>query len=116
MSAVQSMYPHDPDCTQCASGRGAGRSPRRSRAQRVLEVQVDIRFLGHAGQKVKLLVFRQMFSGLLDTCLVSENAATTSASIRAIMGQFGLGSGRAEEPIDFRTDAADDVRTWSGPI
>ena len=34
---LRGHYPYDPNCLECAQGRGVGRSPRRPKRERILE-------------------------------------------------------------------------------
>ena len=43
---LRGHYPYDPNCLEFAQGRGVGRSPRRPKRERILEIQVDFFFLG----------------------------------------------------------------------
>ena len=72
--------------------------------ERVLEIQVDFFFLGTH----KLVLFRQVMTGLLGVAAVSEDIRVTGSHIRQILAEFSLVGGEGP-PIDFRTDAAPDV-------
>ena len=50
---LRGHYPYDPNCIECAQGRGVGRSPRRPRRERILEIQADFFFLGRVSDKYK---------------------------------------------------------------
>ena len=97
------------------------RAPRRPMRERVLEIQVDFFFfLGTH----KLVLFRQVMTGLLGVTAVSEDIRVmtgllgvtavsedirvTGSHIRQILTEFSLIGGEGP-PIDFRTDAAPDV-------
>ena len=67
-------------------------------------------FLGTVGSQYKFLLFRHCFSGLLGVCAVSENLDTTGQHVRQILAEFGLLSGDPK-PIDFRSDASDELGT-----
>ena len=105
---LRGHYPYDPNCIECAQGRGVGRSPRRPRRERILEIQADFFFLGRVSNKYKFLLFRQVLSGLLGTTAVGPNVNVTAQQIRQILVEFGV-SGSDGPPIDIRTDAATDV-------
>ena len=38
---LRGHYPYDLNCLECAQGRGVGRSPRRPRRERIVEIQAD---------------------------------------------------------------------------
>ena len=101
-------YPYDPNCIECAQGRGVGRSPRRPRRERILEIQADFFFLGRVSDKYKFILLRQVLSGLLGTTAVGPNVNVTAQQIRQILVEFGV-SGSDGPPIDIWTDAATDV-------
>ena len=63
---LRGHYPYDPNCIECAQGRGVGRSPRRPRRERILEIQADFFFLGRVSDKYKFILLRQFFQ----VCLV----------------------------------------------
>ena len=107
---LRGHYPYDPHCLECQQGRGVSRAPRRDLRERLLEVQVDFLFLGTVGSQYKFLLFRHCFSGLLGVCAVSENVDTTGQHVRQILAEFGLLSGDPK-PIDFRSDASDELGT-----
>ena len=56
-----------------------------------------------------MILLRQIFSGLLGTTAVSENIQVTGQHIRQILAEFGLLETGDGPPIDFRTDASDEV-------
>ena len=58
--------------------------------ERILEVQVDFFFLGLVETKFKMIVFRQVFSGLLGVTAVSENFQVTGQHVRQILADFGF--------------------------
>ena len=66
--------PFDPHRLDCQQGRGVSRAPRRSLRERILEVQVDFSFLGLVESKFKMILLRQVFSGLLGVTAVSETS------------------------------------------
>ena len=105
---LRGHYPYDPNCIECAQGRGVGRSPRRPRRERILEIQADFFFLGRVSDKYKFILLRQVLSGLLGTTAVGPNVNVTAQQIRQILVEFGV-SGSDGPPIDIRTDAATDV-------
>ena len=105
---LRGHYPYDPNCIACAQGRGVGRSPRRPRRERILEIQADFFFLGRVSDKYKFILLRQVLSGLLGTTAVGPNVNVTAQQIRQILVEFGV-SGSDGPPIDIRTDAATDV-------
>ena len=105
---LRGHYPYDPNCIECAKGRGVGRSPRRPRRERILEIQADFFFLGRVSDKYKFILLRQVLSGLLGTTAVGPNVNVTAQQIRQILVEFGV-SGSDGPPIDIRTDAATDV-------
>ena len=107
---LRGHYPYDPHCLECQQGRGVSRAPRRDLKERLLEVQVDFMFLGTVGSQYKFLLFRHCFSGLLGVCAVSESLDTTGQHVRQILAEFGLLSGDPK-PIDFRSDASDELGT-----
>ena len=74
---LRGHYPFDPHCLECQQGRGVSRAPRRSLRERILEVQVDFFFLGLVESKFKMILLRQVFSGLLGVTAVSENVQVT---------------------------------------
>ena len=101
---LKGHFPYDPHCLECQQGRGVSRAPRRPMRERVLEIQVDFFFLGTH----KLVLFRQVMTGLLGVTPVSEDIRVTGSHIRQILTEFSLVGGEGP-PIDFRTDAAPDV-------
>ena len=101
---LKGHFPYDPHCLECQQGRGVSRAPRRPMRERVLEIQVDFFFLGTH----KLVLFRQVMTGLLGVTAVSEDIRVTGSHIRQILAEFSLVGGEGP-PIDFRTDAAPDV-------
>ena len=101
---LKGHFPYDPHCLECQQGRGVSRAPRRPMRERVLEIQVDFFFLGTH----KLVLFRQVMTGLLGVTAVSEDIRVTGSHIRQILTEFSLVGGEGP-PIDFRTDAAPDV-------
>ena len=103
--------PFDPHCLECQQGRGVSRAPRRSLRERILEVQVDFFFLGLVESKFKMILLRQVFSGLLGVTAVSENVQVTGQHLRQILAEFGLLETLEGPPVDFRTDAQDEVGT-----
>ena len=105
---LRGHHPYDPNCIECAQGRGVGRSPRRPRRERILEIQADFFFLGRVSDKYKFILLRQVLSGLLGTTAVGPNVNVTAQQIRQILVEFGV-SGSDGPPIDSRTDAATDV-------
>ena len=105
---LRGHYPYDPHCLECQQGRGVSRAPRRDLKERLLEVQVDFMFLGTVGSQYKFLLFRHCFSGLLGVCAVSESLDTTGQHVCQILAEFGLLSGDPK-PIDFRSDASDEL-------
>ena len=105
---LRGHYPYDPNCLECAQGRGVGRSPRRPKRERILEIQVDFFFLGTVSSKHKFIVMRQVLTGLLGATAVTPNLQVTAQHIRQILAEFGV-SGSDGPPIDIRTDAATDV-------
>ena len=105
---LRGHYPYDPNCLECAQGRGVGRSPRRPKRERILEIQVDFFFLGTVSSKHKFIVMRQVLTGLLGVTAVTPNLQVTAQHIRQILAEFGV-SGSDGPPIDIRTDAATDV-------
>ena len=105
---LRGHYPYDPNCIECAQGRGVGRSPRRPRRERILEIQADFFFLGRVSDKYRFILLRQVLSGLLGTTAVGPNVNVTAQQIRQILVEFGV-SGSDGPPIDIRTDAATDV-------
>ena len=105
---LRGHYPYDPNCIECAQGRGVGRSPRRPRRERILEIQADFFYLGRVSNKYKFLLLRQVLSGLLGTTAVGPNVNITAQQIRQILVEFGV-SGSDGPPIDIPTDAATDV-------
>ena len=92
-------------------GRGVSRVPRRSLRERILEVQVDFFFLGLVESKFKMILLRQVFSGLLGVTAVSENVQVTGQHLRQILAEFGLLETLEGPPVDFRIDAQDEVGT-----
>ena len=76
---LRGHYPFDPHCLECQQGRGVSRAPRRSLRERILEVQVDFFFLGLVESKFKMILLRQVFSGLLGVTAVSENVQVTGS-------------------------------------
>ena len=105
---LRGHYPYDPNCLECAQGRGVGRSPRRPKRERILEIQVDFFFLGSVSSKHKFIVMRQVLTGLLGATAVTPNLQVTAQHIRQILAEFGV-TGSDGPPIDIRTDAATDV-------
>ena len=105
---LRGHYPYDPNCLECAQGRGVGRSPRRPKRERILEIEVDFFFLGTVSSKHKFIVMRQVLTGLLGATAVTPNLQVTAQHIRQILAEFGV-SGSDGPPIDIRTDAATDV-------
>ena len=101
---LKGHYPYDPHCLECQQGRGVSRAPRRPMRERALEIQADFFFLGTH----KLVLFRQVMTGLLGVTAVSEDTRVTGSHIRQILAEFSLVGGEGP-PIDFRTDAAPDV-------
>ena len=87
---LRGHYPYDPNCIECAQGRGVGRSPRRPRRERILEIQADFFFLGRVSNEYKFLLFRQVLSGLLGTTAVRPNVNVTAQQIRQILVEFGV--------------------------
>ena len=87
---LRGHYPFDPHCLECQQGRGVSRAPRRSLRERILEVQVDFFFLGLVESKFKMILLRQVFSGLLGVTAVSENVQVTGQHLRQILAEFGL--------------------------
>ena len=79
--------------------------------ERILEVQVDFFFLGLVESKFKMILLRQVFSGLLGVTAVSENVQVTGQHLRQILAEFGLLETLEGPPVDFRTDAQDEVGT-----
>ena len=108
---LRGHYPFDPHCLECQQGRGVSRAPRRSLRERILEVQVDFFFLGLVESKFKMILLRQVFSGLLGVTAVSENVQVTGQHLRQILAEFGLLETLEGPPVDFRTDAQDEVGT-----
>ena len=106
---MKGHYPFDPHCLECQQARGLSRAPRRSIRDRVLEIQVDFFFLGIVESKFKMIVFRQVFSGLLGVTAVSENFQVTGQHVRQILAEFGLLETSDGPPVDFRTDAQSEV-------
>ena len=102
---LRGHYPFDPHCLECQQGRGVSRAPRRSLRERILEVQVDFFFLGLVESKFKMILLRQVFSGLLGVTAVSENVQVTGQHLRQILAEFGLLETLEGPPVDFRTDA-----------
>ena len=74
---LRGHYLHDPNCLECAQGRGVGRSPRRPKRERILEIQVDF-FLGTVSSKHKFIVMRQVLTGLLGATAVTPNLQVTA--------------------------------------
>ena len=105
---LRGHYSYDPNCLECAQGRGVGRSPRRPKRERTLEIQVDFFFLGTVSSKHKFIVMRQVLTGLLGATAVTPNLQVTAQHIRQILAEFGV-SGSDGPPIDMPTDAATDV-------
>ena len=97
---LRGHYPYDPNCIECAQGRGVGRSPRRPRRERILEIQADFFFLGRVSDKYKFILLRQVLSGLLGTTAVGPNVNVTAQQIRQILVEFGA-SGSDGPPIDI---------------
>ena len=85
---LRGHYPFDPHCLECQQGRGVSRAPRRSLRERILEVQVDFFFLGLVESKFKMILLRQVFSGLLGVTAVSENVQVTGQHLRQILAEF----------------------------
>ena len=85
---LRGHYPYDPNCIECAQGRGVGRSPRRPRRERILEIQADFFFLGRVSDKYKFILLRQVLSGLLGTTAVGPNVNVTAQQIRQILVEF----------------------------
>ena len=108
---LRGHYPFDPHCLECQQGRGVSRAARRSLRERILEVQVDFFFLGLVESKFKMILLRQVFSGLLGVTAVSENVQVTGQHLRQILAEFGLLETLEGPPVDFRTDAQDEVGT-----
>ena len=108
---LRGHYTFDPHCLECQQGRGVSRAPRRSLRERILEVQVDFFFLGLVESKFKMILLRQVFSGLLGVTAVSENVQVTGQHLRQILSEFGLLETLEGPPVDFRTDAQDEVGT-----
>ena len=77
---------------------------------RLLEAQADFFFLGETRDKVKFLLFRRVFSGMLGVTLVHEDAQVTARHIGEVFAEFGL-VGNDGLPLDVRSDAAHDVGT-----
>ena len=105
---LRGHYPYDPNCLECAQGRGVGRSPRRPKRERILEIQVDFFFLATPSSKHNFIVMRQVLTGLLGATAVTPNLQATAQHIRQILAEFGV-SGSDGPPIDIRTDAATDA-------
>ena len=108
---LRGHYPFDPHCLECQQGRGVSRAPRRSLRERILEVQVDFFLLGLVESKFKMILLRQVFSGLLGVTAVSENVQVTGQHLRQILAEFGSLETLEGPPVDFRTDAQDEVGT-----
>ena len=102
---LRGHYPFDPNCLECQQGRGVRRSSRRPARERLLEVQADFFFLGETRDKVKFLLFRHVFTGMLGVTLVHEDVQVTARHIREVFAEFGL----VGNPLDVRSDAAHDV-------
>ena len=68
-------------------------------------------FLGLVESKFKMILLRQVFSGLLGVTAVSENVQVTGQHLRQILAEFGLLETLEGPPVDFRTDAQDEVGT-----
>ena len=109
---LRGHYPYDPNCIECAQGRGVGRSPRRPRRERILEIQADFFFLGRVSDKYKFILLRQVLSGLLGMTAVGPNVNVTAQQIRQILvecgvsgsdGQPSIGSSRFLEQVPRRT-------------
>ena len=49
---LRGHYPYDPNCIECAQGRGVGRSPRRPRRERILEISGGLFLFGTGFQQV----------------------------------------------------------------
>ena len=58
-----------------------------------------------------MILLRQVFSGLLGVTAVSENVQVTGQHLRQILAEFGLLETLEGPPVDFRTDAQDEVGT-----
>ena len=71
-------------------------------------MQADFFFLGETRDKVKFLLCRHVFSGMLGVTLVHEDVQVSARHIREVFAEFGL-VGNDGPPLDVRSDAAHDV-------
>ena len=76
---LRGHYPYDPNCIECAQGGGVGRSPRRPRRERILEIQADFFFLGRVSDKYnRRLTFELMLPLMWESFYVGQPSIGSS--------------------------------------
>ena len=112
----QGHTPHNPNCLECARGRGTFQHRRRVGDTIESEIQADFGFLSQKGEvsetetsnAVKVLVLTEAVSNAIGYVVVDENVARARTSVTQWLKLFGMESERYS--IVLHTDAEQAVR------
>ena len=112
----QGHTPHNPNCVECARGRGTFQHRRRVGDTIESEIQADFGFLSQKGEvsetefanAVKVLVLTETVSNAIGYVVVDDNVARARTSVTQWLKLFGMESERYS--IVLHTDAEQAVR------
>ena len=112
----QGHTPHNPNCLECARGRGTFQHRRRVGDTIESEIQADFGFLSQKGEvsetetsnAVKVLVLTEAVSNAIGYVVVDENVSRARTSVTQWLKLFGMESERYS--IVLHTDAEQAVR------